>query len=71
MQKAGIFILVAGLLITLYTGFNFVTKEKVIDVGNLEITRDKNHFVAWSPLLGVAVIVIGAGVYFFGAKKQS
>ncbi len=70
MKTAGLVILVIGLLITLFTGFNYVTKEKVVDVGNLEITKDKNHSMAWSPLLGIAVMIVGAGVYLYGTKKQ-
>lgn len=71
MKKAGIVIFVAGLLITIFTGFKFVTKEKVVDIGSLEISRDKNHFINWSPLLGVAVMVFGGVFYLYGAKKQS
>ncbi|MGE0637929.1 MAG: hypothetical protein AB7G44_03680 [Bacteroidia bacterium] len=69
MKNAGLIILAIGLLITLFTGFNFITKEKVVDIGKLEITADKKHSVAWSPLVGVAVMLIGGGVYFYGAKK--
>jgi hypothetical protein len=64
MKKAGIVIVIAGLLITIFTGFKFVTKEKVVDIGSLEISRDKNHFLNWSPLLGVAVMVFGGVVFF-------
>ncbi len=71
MKKAGIVIFIAGLLITIFTGFKFVTKEKVVDIGSLEISRDKNHFINWSPLLGVAVMVFGGVFYLYGAKKQS
>jgi hypothetical protein len=70
MKTAGIIILVVGLLITLFTGFNFVTKKKVVDIGNLEITKDENHNMAWSPLVGVAVMALGGVVLLFGAKKQ-
>ena len=70
MKTTGIVILVIGILITVFTGFNFVTKKKVVDVGKLEITRDKNHGLAWSPLIGVAVMVVGGGVFFYGTKKQ-
>ncbi|MDZ4205454.1 MAG: hypothetical protein U1C46_11640 [Bacteroidales bacterium] len=70
MKKAGIVIFVIGLLLTIFTAFKFVTKEKVVDIGELEITRDKNHSLAWSPLIGVAVMVIGGGFYLLGAKKQ-
>lgn len=70
MKQAGIVILIIGLLITIFTGFKFITKEKVVDIGGLEITRDRNHNLAWSPLIGVAVMAIGGGMYLFGVKKN-
>ena len=70
MKKAGIIILVIGLVITLITGFNFVTKEKVLEVGELQITRDKQHSLAWSPVVGVVVMVIGGAVLLFGTHKR-
>jgi len=70
MKKIGLAILAIGILITVFTGFNFVTKEKVIDVGSLQVTKDKNHRLAWSPLIGVAVMVVGGVIYFFVPKKR-
>jgi hypothetical protein len=69
MKKAGLIILVIGLLLTAYTGFNFITKEKVVDIGKVEITRDKDHDVTWSPIVGIAVIIVGGAMYLIGAKK--
>jgi hypothetical protein len=69
MKKIGMIILVIGLLITIFTGFKFITKEKVVDLGNIEITHNKKHSLAWSPLVGVAVMLVGGGVLLFGAKK--
>lgn len=70
MKTIGIIILVAGLLITVFTGFNIITKKKVVDVGNLEIHQNKNHRLAWSPLIGVAVMVVGGVVLLYGAKGK-
>ena len=42
-KTVGLVILVIGLLMTLYTGFNYVTREKVVDLGSIEITADKEH----------------------------
>ena len=61
MKQAGIIILIIGLLITAFAGFNFVTQKKVVEIGKLEITRDENHIMDWSPLAGVAVMLIGGG----------
>lgn len=70
MKTAGMVILVIGILITVFTGFNFFTRKKVVDVGKLEISRDKKHSVEWSPIAGIVVMVIGGGVYLYGTKKQ-
>lgn len=70
MKRAGLFILVIGVALTLFAGFNFVTREKVVDLGSVEIMQNTNHTMSWSPILGVAMIVIGGGIYFFGNKEK-
>lgn len=69
MKKIGIVIMVVGLLITVVTGFSYVTKEKVVDIGKLEITADKNNRMSWSPIIGVIVMAVGGGVFLLGPKK--
>lgn len=70
MKTAGIIIIIAGLLMTLYTGFTYVTKEKVVDLGELEITKDNQHTVNWQPYVGIAVMVVGGAVLILGRKKS-
>jgi len=70
MKNIGIGLLAIGLIITLFTGFSFFTKEKVVDIGALEITRDKKHNMAWSPFVGIAVMVIGGGLLIYGRKNN-
>ncbi len=70
MKKSGIIILAIGLIITLVTGFNFVTKEKVLDVGDLQITRDKQHSLTWSPVVGVVVMLIGGAVLLVNTRRR-
>lgn len=69
MKKAGIALLVVGLLFTIITGFKFFTREKVIDVGSLKITASKPHHVNWSPYLGVGIMIAGGAMLLFGYKK--
>jgi hypothetical protein len=69
IKALGIVIMVIGLIMTLYTGFNYVTREKVVDIGNLEITADKEHTASWSPFIGIGIIVIGGVVFVAGKKK--
>jgi hypothetical protein len=69
MKTAGIIILIAGLLMTLYTGFTYVTKEKVLDVAGLELTRDDHHSISWQPYVGIATMVVG-GVVLLASRKK-
>lgn len=69
MKMAGIIILVVGLLMTIYTGFTYVTKEKVVDLGPVEITKDNEHAVNWQPYVGIGAMVIGGALLLSGRKK--
>ena len=60
-----------GLLATVFTGFNFVTREKVVDIGELEIMGNKNHAFDWEPAVGLAVMLVGGIVYAFGTTKRN
>ena len=70
MKKISIWIIAIGLLITVFTNFNFITRDKVVDIGDLEITTNKNHTLEWSPILGVVMIVVGGGLYLTGSKGK-
>ena len=70
MKQTGIIILALGIIITLFTGLKLVTKEKVIDIGDLEVTHKKKQNIAWSPEVGIALMVVG-GVVLFVRPKTS
>jgi hypothetical protein len=70
MKKIGLILLVLGVLLSVYSGFNFITKEKVVDIGDIQITADKNHNIVWSPIIGITLLVIGGGFLLFGSSKK-
>jgi formate-dependent nitrite reductase membrane component NrfD len=69
LKTAGIILLILGLVMTLYTGFTYITKDKVVEVGDLVITKDKEHSVNWQPYLGIGVMIIGGVVLIMSRKK--
>jgi hypothetical protein len=70
MKQVGLLILIVGLLITAFAGYNYVSKKKVLEVGNLEITKErKNQIPDWTPIAGIALLVIGGAVYVFDTRK--
>lgn len=70
MKIAGIVLLVIGLLMMAYTGFNYFTTEKLVDIGPVEITRKKNNIVQWPPILGAIVLVAGIILLFMDKKGR-
>jgi LPXTG-motif cell wall-anchored protein len=70
MKLLGIILLVVGLCLTLYTGFTYITKEEVVELGDLEVTKDDKHTVNWPPYVGIGVMVVGGGLLLLGRKKS-
>jgi len=71
MRTIGILVLLAGLLMTLYTGFTFITKEEVVDLGDVEITREDEHAVNWQPYVGIGTMIIGSALLVMARKNSA
>ena len=69
MKKIGIGIVILGLILTIFTAVTFFSREKVVDIGDVKITRNKPHHLNWSPLIGIAVMGIGGVVFVMAPKK--
>jgi hypothetical protein len=69
MKKTGILIILIGLGLTIFTAVTFFTREKVVDIGKVEIIANKPHHLNWSPLVGIAVMGIGGLVLLTSNKK--
>ena len=67
-KTLAIVLIALGIIMIAYTGFNFVTSETIVDIGPLEINKDKNHFVQWSPVIGVLLLV--GGIVAFALNKK-
>jgi hypothetical protein len=69
MKAIGVILIVLGIFLMLYTGFTYVTTEKVIDLGAVKISKEKNHFIQWPPIAGVASIIGGVALLFLSKRK--
>ena len=71
-RGVGIVLLVIGILMTIYTGFNYVTSEKVVDIGPIHINKKENHPIQLTPIVGVIIIIIGGFLVLkSSSNKQS
>ena len=69
MKTTGIVLVIIGIVMMAYTGFNYITKEKVVDIGPIEINKEKNHSVQWPPIIGL-VLTIGGIIIIVTDKKK-
>lgn len=59
MRTLAILLIIIGGLMTVFTGFNLVTKKEVADVGPIEINKTEKTPVYWSPVTGAILLVAG------------
>lgn len=69
MKKFGIALVIIGLLITIFTSISFTTEESLLEIGDLEITHQKEREVNWPRWAGVVVVVGGVALILFDRKK--
>lgn len=69
-KPIGIILIFLGILMLLYNSFNFTTTEKVVDIGPIQVNKEVNHPVAWSPIIGIVLAVGGVVLLVVGNKKN-
>jgi UDP-N-acetylmuramyl pentapeptide phosphotransferase/UDP-N-acetylglucosamine-1-phosphate transferase len=67
----GILLVVLGGLALAYQGFNYTRQEKVIDVGPIHATAERQEHVSVPPILGGLALVAGILLVLTGSRKVS
>ena len=68
MKLLGGILLALGILALAYQGFTYTRKEKVVDLGPVEITKEETRRVPLPPIIGVVAIVAGGLLLYKGGK---
>jgi ABC-type uncharacterized transport system permease subunit len=71
MKTTGIALLIIGLGLTLFTAVTFFTKEKIVDIGSVEITANKPNYLSWSPAVGLVVMGLGGIILWKASSKRN
>ncbi len=71
MKNTGIVLIVIGILMSLFTGFNIITKRKVVDLGAIEINTTEKTPIYWSPITGLILIGVGGLIFLTSRKKTN
>jgi drug/metabolite transporter (DMT)-like permease len=68
-KTIGLAMIILGIVMLLYTSFNYVTTEKVVDIGPVQINKEVNHPVKWSPIIGI-ILAVGGVVLIVASNKR-
>jgi len=70
LKNLGIGMVIIGIIMIVYTGFNYVTTEKVVDFGPIQVNKEVNHPINWSPIVGI-VLAVGGVVLIVTSNKKA
>ena len=68
---AGIALIIAGAAVLGYDQYTYTTREKVLKIGPVEATAEKEHTVSLPPLLGWVLVGGGVCVLLLGLSRKS
>lgn len=58
-KTIGVILIVLGLIGLAWGGFTYTTREKIIDVGPIQATKEKTHAVPVPPIAGALALIGG------------
>jgi hypothetical protein len=67
----GMLLIVLGALALAYQGFTYTHREKVLDVGPIHATAEKQDHVSIPPILGALTLAGGIALLVFGTRKKT
>ena len=68
MKIGGLILIVIGLVVLIWGAFGFKTREKVVDLGPIEATKETTHYTPYAPIAG-AVLLVGGVILTVAARK--
>jgi len=66
----GITLIVIGVVAFAYQGISYTTREKVVEVGPVEVTAEKTKTIPLPPIVGTIALVGGIVLVLTARKKN-
>jgi len=64
-----IILIALGIVAFAYQGITYTTREKVVDVGPIQVTAEKTKMLPLPPIMGAIALVGGIVLLVMGSKK--
>ena len=65
----GIILIVIGIIALVYGGFTYTKREKVLDIGPIQATAERQKTIPFPPVLGVICLAGGIVLVIVGSRK--
>jgi len=69
VKAIALVLIILGVLAMGYQGFTYVTREKVVDLGPLEVTKENHKRVFLPPVVGVVALAVGVALLLTNSKR--
>lgn len=66
-----IVLIVVGALMLAYPAITFTERDKVVDLGPIEVTQEERHSVPLPPIVGGVAIAAGIALMFMGSRRTA
>jgi uncharacterized membrane protein YidH (DUF202 family) len=70
VKLIGALLIVFGIVALALGGFQYTTREKVLDIGPVQATAEKHHSIPLSPIAGIAAIAGGVVLVIAGSRTR-
>ena len=71
MRLVGIVLVILGVVGLAYGGVTWTTKEKVVDLGPLQVTHDKTQSLPLPPIVGGICLIASVLLLVAAGRQQS
>jgi hypothetical protein len=65
----GILLILLGVVALAYQGISYTTREKVLDIGPIEATKETTKKIPMPPIVGALALAGGITLVVVGSKK--
>ena len=71
MKVFGIVLIVVGVLALVYGGISWTHRDKVVDLGPVEVTRQEHERIPLPPIAGAVAVVAGVAALFAAGRHRA
>ena len=69
MKLIGMLLIIFGIVALAVGGISYTKREKVIDLGPIKATADRQKTIPLSPIAGIASIAAGVALVTVGSRR--